>query len=285
MWQSLSCHIPPSDPNVEVVVSACRDPHLYSVSPDGEYLVYGAEGKSWLRNLVTNEEQPLPIKGRFWLSNWWLLQERNGQGVQKFGIFDIMDGTQLSLQWVSETSAKISHQENGELAFNEEILTWLQNAETVYFIPGTSLNIIVILATDFQSHPENNRILTISVTNDPNREAKAITDFLTEERIPYTEIRSEYHNYLTDPLPSHNERFIAAGTRITTPEGEPVVQTKELFGTIHGWAYDDSGIYYQLPRLRDGPILMPLFRVGQAQPILKLKVPETYLNASITASP
>ncbi len=283
MWQSLSCHIPPSDPNVEVVVSACRDPRLYSVSPDGKYLVYGAEGKFWLRNLITGEEYLLSIGGELWLSDQWLLQEADIDNTRQFWIFDVTDKSQTSLQWVQGISGT-TRRNDGILVFSPEVLTWFRQANMVYYAPESHLNIAVALSQDFKEYPQANYVLA-SPRRHQSGDEQAIPAFLTENGISYVKVKSRYQYYPADPLPSHNERFIATGTRITTPEGEPVVQTKELFGTIHGWAYDDSGIYYQLPRLRDGPILMPLFRVGQAQPILKLKVPETYLNASITASP
>lgn len=283
MWQSLSCHIPPADSNVEVVVSACRDPYLYSISPDGKYLAYGSEGKSWLRNLITDEEQSLSIGGELWLSDRWLLQETNTANTRQFWIFDVSDESQTPLQWVQEISGT-TRRNDGVLVFSSDVITWFRQANTVFYAPESHLNIAVALSQDFKNHPEANYVLATPRSHQSGDE-QAILTFLTENAISYVEVKSRYRYYPPDPLPSHNGRFIATGTRITTLEGKPVVQTEELYGTIHGWAYDDSGVYYQLPRLSDGSILMPLFRVGKAQPILKLKIPEAYLDAPITASP
>lgn len=278
------CNTPPDDPNVEVIVSACRKPHLYSISPDGTYLVYGAGGRLWLRNLVIDEEQPLPIRGRLWLSDRWLLQEADIHGVRQFGIFDVTDGTQTPLQWVHKMPEMTSQLNDVTLVFSPEVLTRLKNAEAVYFAPEVSLNIVVALAPDFKAHPEANCVLTIPGSGHAG-ESKAIAVFLTENAIPYIKIQDKYHYHPPDPLPSHDGRFIATGTRITTTDGRVIVQTQELFGTVNGWAHDNSGVYFQLPRNDGGSIFMPLFRVGKAQPILKLKVPEVHRQSTATPSP
>jgi hypothetical protein len=269
----------PEDPNVEVVISACLRPHLYSISPDGTYLVYGVEKDergALLRNLVTGEEQELLHVGYYWLSDRWLLQETDIQGVRQFWIFDVIDRTQTPLQWVNGMPGMVSRLNDGTLAFSSEVLAGFQKAETVYFVPE-SLKIAVAVAPDFKTYPENNYVLATPrsyQTTDP----EAIVAFLTENAIPYVEIKNKYYYYPPDPLPSHNGRFIATGTLITTSDDEVVVRAKEFDGVIYGWAYDDSGIYYQLPTVRGGPILMPLFSIGKAEPILKLKVPEAYLQ-------
>jgi hypothetical protein len=282
-WQSISCRFSPPDPNVEVVISACRNPVLHSVSPDGKYMVYSAEGGTWLRNLVTDEEQPLSTGGRVWLSERWLLQETDPTiHHRQFWIFDVTDGTQTPLQWVQGLADATSRRGDGILVFSPKVLVWFQQAETIYYIPQAPLNIAVALASNFKDQPEAGYVLATPRSHQSGDD-EAISTFLTKNALSYIEIKSEYY-YPLDSLPSHNGQFVAFGTSITTSDGQSIVQAEEFFGTIHGWSYDDSGVYYQLPRLSNGPNLMPLFRVGKAQPILKLKVPETYLDASITSS-
>lgn len=272
-----NCDALPEDPNVEVVISACRKPHLYSISPDGKYLVYGAEKQGiWLQNLNTGEEQALSAAGHYWLSDQWLLQEADIQGERLFWVFDVRDGTQTPLQWVHGMPGMTSRLDDETLVFSPEVLIRFQKAETVYFVPE-SLKIAVALAPDFKTHPEDSYVLA-TPRSYRGRDPEAITAFLTDNDISYVEIKNKYYYYPPDPLPSHNGHFIATGTRIMTPAGKVVVQTQELFGVIYGWAHDDSGVYFQLPRLRNGPFLMLLFRVGKAEPILKLKVPEKYLH-------
>lgn len=281
-WQSISCRFPPTDPNVEVVISACYNPVLHSISPDGKYMVYSAEEKTWLHNLATDEEQPLSIAGGVWLSEIWLLQAADSTIYgRQFWIFDITDRSQVPLQWVQGMANTTFRQNDGTLIFSPDVLTWFRQADTVYYAPEGGLNIAVALSTDFKDQPEVNYVLATPRSH-KNGGEEAIAAFLIENAIPYVEVKSRYYYYPPDPLLSPNERFIATGTQITTLKGELVVETEELYGVIHGWAYDNSGIYYQLSRLSNGPALMPLLRVGQTQPILKLKIPEEYLSPVTT---
>src|SRR5262245_17293103 len=91
------CNAPLDNPNLEVVISACRNPHLRSTSPDGKYMVYGTEerdGGLWLRNLMTGEEQPLFATSDYWISSEWLLQETKYKDVREFQIFDVRTKSQ-----------------------------------------------------------------------------------------------------------------------------------------------------------------------------------------------
>src|SRR5690242_9608505 len=69
IWQY--CLFPPSGPNVEVVVSACKSPRLLSISPDGRYISYGTVSgdQRWLLDTLTNEFHADASCGDWWLDN------------------------------------------------------------------------------------------------------------------------------------------------------------------------------------------------------------------------
>lgn len=273
-----SCAIPPSDPNIEVVVSACRNPHLYSVSPSGRYLVYGAQGEGFrLRDLASESEEILSTSGRLWLSDQWLFQEEDRGNKRRFFVFDVTDKTRTPLQVANDLSGMIVRSDNEQLTFNQEVLERFKNSEYVYFASESRFNIAIALGSDFKDNPDSSLVLILPAIR-YGWDETAIADFLNKNSISYVELKSVYYAYSDEPLPSHNRKFLAEGTRIITSDGANLVQTQEHYGTINGWAYDDSGVYFQLPGVRGGPILMPLFSTGKAEPILKLNVPQGYLQ-------
>ncbi len=270
------CNAPLENPSLEVIISGCRNPHLRSTSPDGTYMVYGTEerhGGLWLRNLITGEEQRLSAASDYWISSELLLQETKHEGVREFQISNVKTRSQTPLRSILAIPDATSRLDNGTLVFSPEVLSWFQQAETVYYAPD-SLSIAIALAGDFKSRPQENYVLATSA-NYP-RDSDAIAKFLTENKIQYTEIHRGFDS--EHPLPSHDGRFVAVGSRITTPGGEMLVQTTEYIEPIAGWASDDSGVYFQPAGVSNAPILFPLFRPGIAQPILKLRLPPEYLT-------
>jgi hypothetical protein len=270
------CNAPLDNPNLEVIISACRNPHLHSTSPDGTYMVYGTEerdGGLWLRSLTTGEEQRLSAYSDYWISSELLLQETKYEGVREFQIYDVQTKSQTPLQSVLAISGATSRLDDGTLVFSPEVLTWFQQADKVYYAPD-SLSIAIALASDFKSHPQANYVFATS-GNSP-RDSEAIARFLMENNITYVEIHRGFD--FEHPLPSHDGRFVAVGSRITTPGGEILVQTTKYIDPITGWASDDSGVYFQSSGVQDPPILFPLFSLGIRQPILKLNLPPEYLT-------
>jgi hypothetical protein len=88
---------------------------------------------------------------------------------------------------------------------------------------------------------------------------------------------------------SHNGRFRTTmftvdGQLLTTVQGNPSFAKGIV---LLGWAYDDSGVYLRPIAdswiIEGGPVNPPKFRLRQ--PILKLKVPEEYLQVMPTPAP
>jgi hypothetical protein len=239
-------------------------------------MIYGAEEPEpgvWLRNLITGDEQPLSAVGYYWLTNDLFLQEVQASGVRQFWVYDVSDNTQTSLQWVEGISGATSRSPDSALVIAPEVVAWFQQAQSRYYVPGS---IAIALAADFKVHPGNNYVLA---TPRANGDPKIIMSFLTDNYLPYTEIRGMFGGQ--NPLISHDGRFVAVGSRITTPEGEILAQTTDYIDPITGWAHDDSGVYFQPAGESGAPILMPLFRTSKTQPILKLKVPADYLQSGV----
>lgn len=273
IWQH--CLWPPSGPNVEIIVSACKSPRLYSVSPNGRYILYLADyhGKyqSLLQDTTTGEERPAFASGRFWLSNTLFLDEGYPPQTR---VADLSNESLTSLQWVQDMEGTTTQLANGSETYSSEVVKWFRNASQVYYIPRRRW--AIALGPDFKAHPENNYILANRAYDFTN----SILKFLKEHRIAYREIG--YPNNGSD-LISHNGRYVmpflgpdgfytAEGTRIG-PFYDFIRDHRCCLA--YGWAYDDSGIYVQGSTVGSG-FMLPF--PGQVQPILKLNLPPEYLS-------
>ena len=132
-WQH--CLFPPSGPNVEVVVSACDAPRIYSISPDGKYILYLANhhGKyqALFMDTTTGNEQPAFAIGQFWLSDILFV---DGIVPPQIWIADISDESLIPLQWVQNIEGATSRLGDSTLVFSPEVVNWFRNAEKVYFV-------------------------------------------------------------------------------------------------------------------------------------------------------
>ena len=275
IWQH--CLWPPSGPNVEVIVSACEAPRLYSISPDGKYLLYTANrhGKyqSLLQDTTVGEERPAFAMGRFWLSDTLFV---NGF-VPQIMVADVSDESLIPLQWVQNIPEATFRNENDTLAFSPEVRNWFRSAEKVYFISWYRW--VIALGPDFKNHPEGNYILATPNTARAGDE-ETIMKFLKDNQIAYTEVG--YPNNGSD-LISHNGRFVmpSRGTGgFYTVEGTKIGPFYDFIRDrkcclAYGWAYDDSGIYVQ-GSTEGSSSTVP--SPGQVQPILKLNLPPEYLS-------
>ena len=268
-WQH--CVFPPSGSNVEVVVSACKNPTIKMISPDGRYLPYSvvtANGhESWVLDTVTGEQQLDTSCGNWWLNNTLKLggitQTLNYSGG--FTVCDINDGTKVSIEW-SEGISEIT----------DPVVKRFQNAQQVYYI---SINRwAVALGPDFKTHPEQAYVLAERYGYDPTN---SVLKFLKDNQISYHEV--SYPNE-GSKLVSHNGRFVTKlfgedgfytldGTKIG-PLYDNFIREYPGCCTTYGWAHDDSGIYAQAYIQSGGMFPNPTPR----QPILKLNLPPEYLS-------
>ena len=269
IWQH--CVFPPSGPNVEVVVSACDNPTLKMMSPDGRYVPYSvvtANGyESWVLDTVTGERQLDTSCGNWWLNNTIKLggitQTANSPGG--FTVCDISDGTKISAEWsegIPETT--------------DQVIERFQDAEQVYYISITRW--AVALGPDYKTHSEQAYVLTESYGYDPSN---SVLNFLNGNQISYHEI--SYPNEGPKRV-SHNGRFVTKlfgddgfytvdGTKIG-PLYDNFIREYPGCCTTYGWAHDDSGIYAQAHIQSGGMFPNPTPR----QPILKLNLPPEYLS-------
>lgn len=268
IWELfLSCHIPPFDSQVEVVVSACRDPILQSVSPDGNYITYKADKKLRLLNLITGEETLLNAEGELWLSENWLLQEGYVDGESVFWLFDITTKTRVPLHSVSDIPDMVSRSDKERLLLNPRLLTLFQQANEVYFGSEKGTSIAILSLSGNLNNEEDTYILA------PSRmfsgDSQVIAGFIEESAIPYKNLTYKNFIHFEDKV-----RFVVDGTTIMNQRGEIVVKGKER--TIsYGWSHDGRGIYFQPYRTSSfaGFLILPS---SWQEPILKLKIPESY---------
>ncbi|RME44660.1 MAG: hypothetical protein D6791_12650 [Chloroflexi bacterium] len=287
-WKN--CWFPPRDPDIEVVVSACENPRLYSVSPDGRYVLYGThmgtDPQFWLLDTTSGEVRPDPGCDEWWLTNTLRLgvgtpeEPPYGPYGWSFSVCDMSDGSITPLRWVEGLPGTTFRREDGSLAFSPEVVAWFQNAEVVYYLSVHKF--AIALAPDFKAHPEDNYVLaTPRASRGGDREA--ILKFLEENEIPYIEIP-----FWENPLKrSHDGRFALewrSGLVIVDEAGTELARYEWGKGWLFGgqltssyWAYDNSGVYFQLERTGRGSLF--LFEPpGPIQPILELKVPGEYLS-------
>jgi hypothetical protein len=249
---------------------------LYSVSPDGKYLLYTANrhGKyqPLLQDTTIGEEHPAFAIGRFWLNNTLFLDEAYPPQTR---VADLSDESLTPLQWVQEMEGTTTQLADGSETYSPEVVKWFRNAAQVYYI-SKQKRWAIALGPDFKDHPENNYILANSYDF-----SNSILKFLKDNQIAYTEIG--YPDNGSD-LVSHNGRFVmpALGPHgLYTVEGTRIGPFYDFIRDhrcclAHGWAHDDSGIYVQGSTAgSSSTVPFP----GQVQPILKLNLPPQYLSA------
>ncbi|HEU0293374.1 MAG TPA: hypothetical protein VFR47_11600 [Anaerolineales bacterium] len=267
IWQY--CLFPPNSPNVEVVVSACDNPTIKMMSPDGRYLPYSvvtSKGyESWVLDTVTGERQLDTTCGNWWLNNTLKLGgiTKTAKYPGEFTICDITDGTKIAVEWSEDT-----------IEVPEEVVERFRDAEQVYYISFSRW--AIALGPDFKNHPE--QVYVLAEGYDPTH---SVLNFLKDNQISYQEIN--YPNEGKRRV-SHNGRFVTklfGEDGFYTAEGTKIGPLYDNFSrdypgccTTYGWAYDDSGVYAQAHIQSGGMFPNPTPR----QPILKLDLPQEYLT-------
>jgi len=282
-YQLEHCWFPPNGPNVEVVVSACDNPSLRSLSPDGKYMIYVTDqSASWLLNLNTGEVRPARTTGPYWLNSEMILSGEVWGGVGEergeFSILDVTDGSLTPLQWVQGIAGTTTRLEDGSQMFSSEVVQWFQNAEHVYYIQQKKW--AIALGPDFKNHPESNYILA-SRRSGQYWKPESILVFLTDNHISYIEIDRTLSG---SAGVSHDGRFIARFDGFFTADGQEIGPMYDFTNYMEGspvaysWAHDDSGVYVQYDRGWD------MWTIPKVQPILKINLPPEYMSPAARAA-
>lgn len=269
---------------VEVVIPACQ--YASSIlSPSGRLLYVQEEGagpvSTYLLDLQTKEKIPFSMPEG---SNYFLTDDLIFHGGDEY-ILDRMTGEQYPVQgfayWRSDAYI------NGEVNLNV-LVEALQNSKDVFLIDG---DVVLAITQDFRTRPEFNFFIYRAAF--PGRDPYRAGKFLQQNNIAY--------HYVLDIFPgealSPDGRFIAREDGIYLAEtGHKIIEGYSASGfycsysgkyfSVRGWTYDSSGALYS-------PFLEPciletgffIFEypgcfIRVPQPLIKLKVPEEYLNTS-----
>lgn len=245
-YQWRNCWFPPTDPDVEVIVSACEEPFLSSVSPDGRYLLYitrydtNKKAESWILDMASNAKGLNTLCGQYWLTNTERLSIVTTPSTDvlqgyEFSICNIINGTDVDLQWVlglaetletsngfikisSNPQKLVSRRENHKLEFNSRVVEWFRRAERVYYIRERDW--AIALAPDYLEHSQDNYVLALprSYADVYPNDKSAVLDFLRDNSIAYGEV-SISNQYGT----SHNGQFLFRDEIVYRPNG--IVET------------------------------------------------------------
>lgn len=273
-WQY--CWFPPQHEQIQVLVSACTNPRLHSVSPDGRYMVYsnreGDRGKVWIQNLVTGQRSAAPGVSSHWLSDTLV-----PLGSPPDHIWDITDSTITPLQPIQEVPNAIVQRADGSNTLSPQVVNGFRAAETVYYFPVHDW--AIALASDFKNHPEQNYMIDLSIA-EPKRRILAKA-FLEEYDIPYQMIESANAQRSHDGtmrfgfLQYHTLSFLMTDGRELARI--PLPPMGNFDG--EGWTFDDSGVVGQF--FVGGSIII-FEPAPPRQPILKVNVPSQFLPPTLT---
>lgn len=284
--------------NVEIIVSACRDPRSAVISPDGRYMVVklrdtSEEPEFILLDLVNGQEKPfpyLPAYARademgFWTDTLFLAQEENSYLKIKDETNRLVQEYDNDFKLVDVTNDKILNLT--VLKDFSEALEAFQGADRVLVRLGDSgwstEPAALALAVDPTDKFAENYVLTY-----PKRRTfpESQLKFFSENNINYE---------ISDPcwVPasrekecvSHNSYFVVKYDEICTIGGQPITSLIKKYRPLStgvygiGWSHNDDGFYMRLGRryiIESGWITPAYFPIPQ--PIVKLKVPEDYLQ-------
>jgi hypothetical protein len=266
---------------VDVIVPACR--YVSSTLPSGRLLFVREEvsgvSSTYLLDLQTKEKTSLTLgegSNHFLTDDLLFLSLEYGHEYEGGEyILDRSTGEQYPIRDFVYLRTDAYTNSNLNLnVFAEE----LRDAKDVFLIDD---NIIVVLASDFQTFPEANFYLRRS--SFPGYDANRAEQFLKQNNISYHAVPGNFQEEALSP----DGRFIARKDGIYLSEsGEKVVEAYTARGitgkyfSVQGWTYDSSGVIYykfldaclvELPSYDGG-----VCSIRVPQPLIKLKVPEEY---------
>lgn len=272
---------------IDVLLSACQY-DTFIMSPSGRFL-YVEKGETenkvgYFWSLQTGEKYPYTIpdgRSYFLTDDLLFLRADYGKGVE---------GGEHILDRQTRIRYPIKHLDTYEIN-TEVLIEKLMASSSVFLIDDYWL---IAIAENFQSFPERNFFTSPDVFT--NEIYKTAEEFLQDNNITYTQI--PYLAFDIDEVKSPDGNFIARSDGIYLAETNQKIiesynglETYTLYSgrnfSIYGWVYDGSGAVYSKPfglclfeyefLFMDGSECL----VDVHPPILKLKVPQEYLDASI----
>jgi hypothetical protein len=272
--------------NVEIVVPACRDPRSAVISSDGRYMVvklgdWPGKTELVLLDLTTGEERnfsyPLrsgrPSNMGFWTDGLFLVEgPRN-----TFDLVDVAEDKVLNLDVSGVTSKdRYFHYEIQPVA-----LQALQEANLVLMRP--SKGAVLALAADPRDGMAKNYLLRYP---EGRLSTEAIEKLFLENNIDYEISEPCWSSSPKRFCASHNGYLLATDSAIFTTDEQMITKLPNSHlsggtGSIAkvGWSHNDDGIYIRLGKvsiIESGWLTPSYFPIPQ--PIVKLKVPEDYLQ-------
>lgn len=235
-------------------------------------------------NLQTNEKYMYTIpdgRSYFLTDDLLFLRVDYGKGVE---------GGEHILDRRTGIWYPIEHLDTYEIN-TEELIGKLITSSSVFLIDDFWL---IAIAENFQSFPEQNFFTDPSAVI--NGKYKTTEEFLQENNITYTQI--PYLAFNLGEIKSPDGNFIARRDGIyLTETNQKIIESHNGLETytpysgrnfsVYGWVYDSSGAIYTKPfgsclfeyefPLMDGSECL----VDVHPPVLKLKVPQEYLDGTI----
>ncbi len=259
---------------VDVLIPACHSNKI-SLAPSGNFLFISTKDKNYTLDLRTGKTTYLPISSSksshflempfYFLTDTLVLHSY--YGVDEY-IFDVINGEKYQIRKISNLNF-------------DNLIQSLHSAKSVFLIDGDK---VVALMQD-TSNSFTFDIFNIS-DNSFLQTEKETEDFLRENQVYYIPL----YSYLKSPneIISFNNKFIARDDGIYSGvSNKKIIEAYDNSFSIYGWLYNDTGVIYAKPfgsclirywfPLMDGSNC--LIRVPQ--PVLKLKVPQEYLDGTI----
>ncbi|MBN1430788.1 MAG: hypothetical protein JXB07_20630 [Anaerolineae bacterium] len=252
----------------KVLVSACEQPLLQDISPNGRYVLIsrGPDHSRFLLDMETDQSQEVQAGGINSFLNNTLIMTRSQEGTF---LLDIQDSTRTPAIYVDDLYKKPP---------SEQVRQALKDAAQAYKVDGY----FVALAPDYKHSPDGNVVILFS-NSDYWRRLEAI---LNELGVSYTEIPSQKAGSVEGAQYSHNGQLWAdtegihmeSTGQIVVPSGQ---QAPSLYAHSFGagrWVNNDRAVVYGGGGYRylfGGGGFSPAF-LPYPLPILLLEVPPEY---------
>lgn len=123
-----NCWFPPAGENAQILVSACEQPRLFSISPDGRYVLYSLVRQETNRyerrilDLQTGQTQTAPDCGAIWLDAKTLVGYKSDEHnlVLSAKVCDVQGKSETSLQNAPFLDNTFSISPEGNYVFNPQ---------------------------------------------------------------------------------------------------------------------------------------------------------------------